>query len=332
MNLTTHYMGFELKNPIVPSASPLTRSFDNIRRMEDAGAAAITMHSLFEEQIEFEAQQFDHFFGYGTESFAEALTYFPKLNEFGVGPEHYLEQVHKAKQAVAIPVIASLNGVSDGGWIDYATKIQQAGADALEVNLYFLPTDPHVACGEVEQIYLDVLTSVKRHVTIPVAMKIGPYFTSLPRMAQALDAGGADALVLFNRFYQPDLNIEELTVDPHLVLSTSDELRLPLRWIAILYSHLGCSLALTTGVHTVEDAIKAVMAGADIANTTSALLHHGIGHITTLVNGFANWMEEHEYDSVDMMKGSLSQRNVAEPAAFERANYMKTLRSYSGLR
>lgn len=331
MNLTTHYMGFELKNPIVPSASPLTRNLDNIRRMEDAGAAAITMHSLFEEQIEFEAQQFDHFFGYGTESFAEALTYFPKLNEFGVGPDAYLELVHRAKQAVAIPVIASLNGVSAGGWIDYASKIQQAGADALEVNLYFLPTDPRVACGAVEQIYLDVLANVKRNVTIPVAMKIGPYFTSLPRMAQALDAGGADALVLFNRFYQPDLNIEELTVEPRLVLSTSDELRLPLRWIAILYSHLSCSLALTTGVHTVEDAVKAVMAGADIATMTSALLHHGIDHITALVEGVTHWMEEHEYDSVDMMKGSLSQRKVAEPAAFERANYMKTLRSYSGL-
>ena len=331
MNLTTHYMGFELKNPIVPSASPLTRSIDNFRHMEDAGAAAITMHSLFEEQIEFEAKQFEHFFGYGTESFAEALTYFPKLNEFGVGPDSYLELVHKAKQAVDIPVIASLNGVSDGGWIDYATKIQQAGADALEVNLYFLPTDPRVACGEVEQIYLDVLADVKRHVTIPVAMKIGPYFSSMPRIAYGLDAAGADALVLFNRFYQPDLDIEELTVGPHLVLSNSDELRLPLRWVAILYGHVACSLALTSGVHTVEDAVKAVMAGADIANTTSALLKHGIGHITTLVDGFARWMEEHEYDSVEMMKGSLSQRNVAEPAAFERANYMKTLRSYQGL-
>lgn len=331
MNLTTHYMGFELKNPIVPSASPLTRSIDNIRRMEDAGAAAITMHSLFEEQIEFEAKQFEYFYGYGTESFAEALTYFPKLDEPGFGPDSYLEQVRKAKQAVDVPVIASLNGVSAGGWIDYATKIQQAGADALEVNLYFLPTDPKVVCGEVEQIYLDVLASVKQHVTIPVAMKIGPYFTALPRMAHALDGAGADALVLFNRFYQPDLDIEELAVTPHLVLSSSEELRLPLRWIAILYSHVNCSLALTTGVHTVEDAVKAVMAGADIANTTSALLQHGIGHITTLVDGFARWMEEHEYDSVEMMKGSLSQRNVAEPAAFERANYMKTLRSYQGL-
>ena len=332
MNLTTHYMGFELKNPIVPSASPLTRNIDNIRRLEDAGAAAITMHSLFEEQIEFEAKQFEYFYGYGTESFAEALTYFPKLDEPGFGPDHYLDMVRKAKQAVDVPVIASLNGISAGGWIDYATKIQQAGADALEVNLYFLPIDPNTACGEVEQIYLDVLTSVKQHVTIPVAMKLGPYFTALPRMAHALDGAGADALVLFNRFYQPDLDIEELAVAPHLVLSSSEELRLPLRWIAILYSHVRCSLALTTGVHTAEDAVKAIMAGADIANTTSALLHHGIGHITTLVDGLARWMEEHEYDSVEMMKGSLSQRNVAEPAAFERANYMKTLQSYRGLR
>jgi len=332
MNLTTHYMGFELKNPIVPSASPLTRNIDNIRRMEDAGAAAITMHSLFEEQIEFEAEQFEHFFGYGTESFAEALTYFPKLNEFGVGPDHYLEMVRKAKEAVDLPVIASLNGISDGGWIDYATKIQQAGADALEINLYFLPTDQNASSGEVEQIYLDVLANVKRHVTIPVAMKLGPYFTSLPRMAHGLDQAGADALVLFNRFYQPDLDIEALAVTPHLVLSSSEELRLPLRWIAILYSHVNCSLALTTGVHRAEDAIKAVMAGADIANTTSALLQYGIGHITTLLNGMVRWMDEHEYDSVDMMKGSLSQRNVAEPAAFERANYMKTLQSYRGLR
>ncbi|HSN75663.1 MAG TPA: dihydroorotate dehydrogenase-like protein [Anaerolineae bacterium] len=331
MNLTTHYMGFTLKNPIVPSASPLTRNIDNIRRMEDAGAAAITLYSLFEEQIEFEAEQFDHFFGYGTDSFAEALSYFPKQGEFPLGPDQYLEHVRQAKQAVDIPVIASLNGVSDGGWIDYATKIQQAGADALEVNLYFLPTDPRIACGEVEQIYLDVLLNVRRHVDIPVAMKIGPYFSAMPRVAHGLDAAGADALVLFNRFYQPDLDIEELTVGPHLVLSTSDELRLPMRWIAILYGHVDCSLALTSGVHTVEDAVKAVMAGADIANTTSALLKHGIGHITTLVDGFARWMEEHEYDSVDMMKGSLSQRNVAEPAAFERANYMRTLQSYKGL-
>ena len=331
MNLNTTYMGLPLKNPIVPSASPLSRSIDNIRRMEDAGAAAITMYSLFEEQIVFESAQLNYFMNYGTDSFAEALTYFPKSSEYNLGPEQYLEHVAMAKAAVDIPVIASLNGVSDGGWIDYATKIQEAGADGIEVNLYFIPTNPNLTCGEVEHIYLDVLSNVKQHVTIPVAMKLSPYFTAMPRIAHALDIAGADALVLFNRFYQPDLDIEELSVGPHLVLSTSDELRLPMRWIAILYSRVQCSLALTTGVHTVEDAVKAVMAGADVANTTSALLHHGIDHITTLVDGFARWMDEHEYESVDQMKGSLSQRNVAEPAAFERANYMKTLQSYKNL-
>lgn len=332
MNLTTHYMGFELKNPIVPAASPLSGKIDNIRRMEDAGAAAITMYSLFEEQIEFEAKQFEHFFGFGTDSFAEALTYFPTISDFHVGPDQYLEHLRRAKAAVDVPVIASLNGISTGGWIDYAAKMQQAGADALEVNLYFLPTDPRVTCGDIEQIYLDVLAEVKRAITIPVAMKIGPYFSSIPHMATKLDAAGADALVLFNRFYQPDLDIEDLSVRPQLVLSESGELRLPLRWIAILYGRLDCSLALTTGIHTAEDVVKAMMAGADIATTASSLLHHGIGHIATLVEGLTRWMDEHEYDSVEMMKGCLSQRNVAEPAAFERANYMKTLQSYTGLR
>lgn len=332
MDLTTTYMGFKLKSPIVPAAGPLSRNLGNIRHMEDAGAAAITLYSLFEEQIEFEAQQLDHFLDYGTYSFAEALSYFPKSFEFARGPEEYLEHIRKAKEAVDIPIIASLNGVSDGGWIDYATKMQQAGADALEVNLYFIPTDEELACGEVENVYLDVLRNVKHHITIPVAMKLSPFFTALPRIAHTLDEAGADALVLFNRFYQPDLDIENLTVGPHLVLSSSEELRLPLRWIAILYGHVACSLALTTGVHSAKDAIKAVMAGADIATTTSALLMYGIDHLTTLTNGFTRWMEEHEYSSVAEMKGSLSQRNVAEPAAFERANYMRTLQSYRGWR
>ncbi len=318
MNLNTTYMGLPLKNPIVPSASPLSKSIDNIRRMEDAGAAAITMYSLFEEQIVFELAQLNYFMNYGTDSFAEALTYFPKSSEYNLGPEQYLEHVAKAKAAVDIPVIASLNGVSDGGWIDYATKIQEAGADGIEVNLYFIPTNPNLTCGEVEHIYLDVLNNVKQHVTIPVAMKLSPYFTAMPRIAHALDIAGADALVLFNRFYQPDLDIEELTVGPHLVLSTSDELRLPMRWIAILYGRITCSLALTTGVHTVEDAVKAVMAGADVANTTSALLHHGIDHITTLVDGFARWMDEHEYEFGRPDEGQ------PEPAQRRRAGRVRT--------
>lgn len=332
MDLTTSYMGLALKNPVVPSASPLSHKIDNIRRMEDAGAAAITLHSLFEEQLEFEAASLSHFLDYGTYSFAEALSYFPEPYQFNLGPNEYLEHIRKAKAAVDVPVIASLNGVSDGGWIDYATQIQQAGADALEINLYFIPTQIAVTSSEVEHVYLDVLNNVKRHVDIPVAMKLSPFFSAMPRMAAMLDDQGADALVLFNRFYQPDLDIEELTVGPHLVLSTSDEMRLPLRWIAILYGRIKASLALTTGVHTPEDVIKAVMAGADIANVCSALLRHGVGHITALLDGVTAWMTEHEYESIDEMKGSLSQRAVPEPAAFERANYMKTLQSYRSLR
>ncbi len=328
MDLSTRYMGFDLKNPIVPSASPLPKDIGNIRKMEDAGAAAITMYSLFEEQIEFEAAQLSHFLDYGAESFAEALSYFPDPYEYNLGPDEYLEHISKAKAAVDIPVIASLNGVSDGGWIDYASKIQQAGADALEINLYFIPTKMDLTCGEVESIYLDVLQNVKQHVTIPVAMKLSPFFSALPRMAHQLDAAGVDALVLFNRFYQPDLDIEALSVGPHLVLSDSDELRLPLRWIALLHGHVNASLALTTGIHTAEDVIKAMMAGANVANVCSALLKNGIGHISTLLEGVTQWMEEHEYESIQEMQGSLSQRSVAEPAAFERANYMKTLQSY----
>ncbi len=332
MDLTTTYMGFKLKHPIVPSASPLTKNVDSIRRLEDAGAPAITLHSLFEEQIEFEAEAQHFFLEYGTQSFAEALTYFPQPGDYPLGPEEYLKLIRQSKEAVAVPIIASLNGVSDGGWIDYATKIQEAGADALEINLYFIPTKADLTCSEVDHVYLDVLNNVKNHVTIPIGMKLSPYFSTMPRIAHALDQAKADALVLFNRFYQPDLDIEELTVAPHLVLSNSNEMRLPLRWVAILYGHVSCSLALNSGVHTPEDVVKAIMAGADIANTTSALLKNGIHHIQSLVDGLTHWMEEHEYASVDEMKGSLSQRKVAEPAAFERANYMKTLQSYRGLR
>jgi dihydroorotate dehydrogenase (fumarate) len=328
MDLTTTYMGFKLKNPIVPSASPLSETIDNIRRMEDAGAAAITLYSLFEEQIEFEAAELSHFLDYGTDSFAEALSYFPEQDDYRLGPDDYLEHIRKAKDAVDIPVIASLNGVSDGGWIDYATYMQEAGADALEVNLYFLPTKTDLACGEVENIYLDVLNNVKQHVSIPVAMKLSPYFSAMPRMAHALDQAGADALVLFNRFYQPDLDLEELTVGPRLVLSNSNEMRLPLRWIAILYGHVNCSLALTSGIHDREDVLKAMMAGANIANVCSSLLKNGTSHITHLIQGMTEWMEEHEYESIKEMQGSLSQQAVAEPAAFERANYMKTLQSF----
>ena len=328
MNLTTNYMGLTLKNPIVPSASPLSKSIGGIREMEDAGAAAITMYSLFEEQIDAQALALHHFLDHGSESFAEALSYFPREKEFNLGPEGYLELIRQAKEAVDVPVIGSLNGVTTGGWVGYAKKIEQAGADALELNVYLLPTRTDLDGSSVEQVYLDVLREVKASINIPVAMKVGPFFSAIPNMAQRLDQAGADGLVLFNRFYQPDFDLEELSVTPNLVLSRSSEMRLPLRWIAILYGHVNASLALTTGVHTAEDALKAIMAGADIANVASLLLERGVGAIGELLQGITAWMDEHEYESVAQMKDSLSQRSCAEPAAFERANYMKVLGSY----
>jgi dihydroorotate dehydrogenase (fumarate) len=328
VDLSTTYMGMTLKSPIVPSASPLSKTIAGIRQLEDAGAAAITLYSLFEEQIQIEALAQHHFLEHGTESFAEALSYFPRAADYNRGPEGYLELITQAKQAVDVPVIASLNGVSTGGWIGYAKMMEEAGADALECNVYLLPTRTDVSSAEVEQVYLDILREVKANVGIPVAMKLGPFFSAIPNMAHRLDEAGADALVLFNRFYQPDFDLEELTVVPNLVLSRSWEMRMPLRWIAILYGKVGCSLALTTGVHTAEDALKAVMAGADVVNVASLLLQEGVGKITALTDGVADWMEANEYESVAQMKGSLSQQKSAEPAAFERANYMKVLGSW----
>jgi len=327
-DLTTTYMGLTLKNPIVPSASPLSKTVAGIRQMEDAGAAAVTMYSLFEEQIEIEALAMHHFLEQGSYSYAEALTYFPSASEYNRGPDGYLELIREAKAAVDIPIIGSLNGVTPGGWTRYARLIEEAGADALELNVYMVTTRTDLAAEAVEQVYLDILKEVKANVTIPVAMKLSPFFSSLPHMVQRLDRAGANGLVLFNRFYQPDFDLEELTVTPHLVLSDSDEMRLPLRWIAILYGRVRASLALSTGIHTPEDVVKAVMAGADIANVASVLLKRGVGAITELVEGVRRWMEEHEYESVAQMKGALSQRKVAEPAAFERANYMKVLGSW----
>jgi dihydroorotate dehydrogenase (fumarate) len=321
-------MGLTLKNPVVPSASPLSKKLSGIRQMEDAGAAAITMYSLFEEQIDIEALAQHNFLEETVFMSAEATSYFPKAADFSRGPDAYLDHIRQAKEAVGIPVIGSLNGVTTGGWTRYAKLIEEAGADALELNVYLIPTRTNLTSDGVENTYLEILREVKAQVKIPVAMKLGSFFSALPNMAARLDRAGADALVLFNRFYQPDLDLEELSVVPHLVLSNSNELRLPLRWIAILYGHVSCSLALTTGVHTPDDAVKAVMAGASIANVASVLLHEGCGKITELVNGFATWMDEHEYDSVDIMKGSLSQQSCPEPAAFERANYMKVLQSY----
>jgi len=328
VDLSTKYMGMALKNPLVPSASPLSSDVDNIKRMEDAGAAAVVLHSLFEEQIEYDAEALAHFLERGTESYAEALTYFPPHDEFRREPDEYVELIREAKEAVDIPIIPSLNGVSLGGWIEYAKRFEEAGADAIELNVYFIPTNFHLMSYDVEDLYVKLLKEVKRHVSIPVAMKLSPYFSAMPNVASMLDAEGADALVLFNRFYQPDIDIEELEVTPNLQLSTPVEMRLPMRWIAILYGHVDCSMALTSGIHSAEDIIKAMMVGADVANVCSVLLKQGIEHIRPLLQGVTTWMEDHEYESIEQMKGSMSHRSVAEPAALERANYMKVLNSY----
>lgn len=329
MDLSTTYLGLKLKNPLVPSSSPLTRSLDNLRRMEDAGAAAVVLYSLFEEQVTLESEMLDHYLTHGTESYVEALSYFPHAPEYQTGPDAYLEHVRKAKEALGIPVIGSLNGVSTGGWINYARKIEQAGADALELNVYYLPTDVNLGSAEVEQIYLDILHDVKTAVSIPVAIKLNPYFSAMANMARRLSDAGADGLVLFNRFYQPDLDPVNLEIVPHLVLSNSNELRLPLRWIAILYGRVSADLALTTGVHTVEDVVKGVMAGASATMMASELLQRGVGRLGEILTDLRRWLEEYEYDSLAQMKGSLSQINCAEPAAFERANYMRVLSSFS---
>jgi dihydroorotate dehydrogenase (fumarate) len=329
MDLTTTYLGMTLKNPIVPSASPLSRSLDNIRRMEDEGAGAVVMYSLFEEQIAYESRRLHHYLDYMAESFAEAKTFFPDLDYYNeVSPDEYLNLVSRAKATVSIPVIASLNGVSSGGWISYAQKIQQAGADALELNIYHIPTDLDQTGAQVEQMYLDVVSAVKQSVTIPVAVKVSPYFSATANMAKRLAEVGADALVLFNRFYQPDFDLQALEVVPHLVLSTSHELRLPLRWVAILYGRVVADLAITTGVHTHEDVLKGLMAGAKVTMMTSELLQNGLHRIREILASLAAWMEEYEYESVRQMQGSMSQQHVADPAAFERANYMKVLESW----
>jgi dihydroorotate dehydrogenase (fumarate) len=331
MELKTKYMGMELKSPVVPSSSPLTHDLDNVKKMEDAGAGAVVCHSLFEEQLTHETGELDHYLSYGTDSYAEATSYFPGQESFQTGPEEYLDLIANMKKAVDIPVIGSLNGVSAGGWVKYAKNIQEAGADALELNIYYIPTNPNITGSEIVNMYTDTLAAVKENVNIPVAMKLSPFFTSMSNVARRLDNAGADALVMFNRFYQPDFDLDNLEVVPNLVLSTSFEMRLPLRWIAILYSHVNASLALTRGVHTHEDVIKGIMAGADVTMIASELLVNGIGRIEELLNGMKAWMEEKEYDSVEMMKGSMSQKSVAEPAAFERANYTKVLHSFKTL-
>lgn len=328
MDLTTSYMGLTLAHPVVPSASPLSQGLDRMRRLEDAGAPAIVMYSLFEEQITAESQMLDHYLTYGVDSYGEALSYFPDMGNYNVGPDEYLDLIANAKKSLSIPIIASLNGVSSGGWIEYARYIEEAGADGLELNIYYVATDPAMSAENVEQMYEDVLTDVKRTVSIPIAVKLGPHFSSFAHMAKRLQRAGADALVLFNRFYQPDFDLETLEVVPNLVLSNPNELRLPLRWAAILYGRIETDIAITSGVAGHLEVLKSVMAGASVAMMTSELLRFGEGRIGEIVAELTRWMEEHEYDSIRQMMGSMSQLNVAEPAAFERANYMKVLQSW----
>lgn len=329
VDLSTKYLGLTLKNPIVASPSPLSEKVAKVVKLEEAGAAAVVMYSLFEEQIIQESLELDHFLTRGTNTYAEALDYFPDLNNYKLAPEAYVEQVRSIKQAVGIPVIGSLNGISTGGWIHYAQKIEDAGADALELNIYYLPTDVDLSASEVEDNYVRLVSDLRNKVKFPIAVKLSPFFTALPHFASRLVEAGADGLVLFNRFYQPDFDLEALEVVPHLVLSNSNELRLPLRWIAILYGKLKADLALTSGVHTAEDAIKALMAGASVAMTTSAVLQQGPSVISKMLTDMEAWMVEHKYDSVSQMQGSMSQGAVGEPAAFERANYMKVLNSFN---
>lgn len=329
LDLSTKYLGLELKNPLVVSASPLSRDLGTVRSLEDCGASAIVLHSLFEEQINLESQQLDKFLSSGTDVSAEALSMFPDMTSYNIGPEGYLEHIRKVKTAVRIPIIASLNGVSAGGWTRYAREMQQAGADALELNIYYLPTDPNLTSAAVEDMYCHLLSQVKATVQIPVAVKLGPYFSAMANMARQLDHFGANALVLFNRFYQPDFDLEALEVVPSLVLSRSNELRLRLHWAAILFGKIKADIAITGGVHTAEDAIKSMMAGARVAMMTSALLEAGPQHLRRVLDDMSDWLERHEYESVRQMQGSMSQQSVPYPAAFERANYMKVLGGYT---
>jgi dihydroorotate dehydrogenase (fumarate) len=329
MDLTTTYLGLKLRTPLVPSAcGPLSNSRGKVRALEDAGASAIVMYSLFEEEILHESQELDHYLTYGSYSYAEALSYFPEPKDYELDPDRYLEHLYRAKRAVGIPVIGSLNGVSTGGWVKFAKAIEQTGADALELNIYYIPTDLDLPGVEIEQMYVNVLEDVKRTVKIPVAIKLGPFFSNMAHMAKRLCKAGANGLVLFNRFYQPDIDLEQLEVVPNVLLSTPQAMRLPLRWIAILYGRLPVSLAATSGIHNAEDVIKMLMAGADVTMLCSTLLKNGLGRMTEIEKEMVQWMEEHEYTSVGQMKGSMSQKSCPHPSAFERANYMKALKSY----
>jgi len=327
-DLKTSYLGFTLANPIVASASPLSESVPRIRQLEDAGVSAIVLPSLFEEQLSLEGQALDSDLSRGSESFPESLSYFPDMTDYNLGPDSYLDLIREAKEAVDVPVIASLNGTTRGGWTLYARLMEEAGASALELNLYALPTDPEETAAQVEKRYVDLVGDVRETVTIPLAVKLTHFFTAFPNLARRLDNAGANALVVFNRFYQPDFDIEALEVVPSLALSHSYELLLRLHWVGIVYGHVKADLAVTGGVHTAGDVLKSMMAGARVAMMTSALLRNGLGHVRVVLDDLARWMEDHEYESIRQMQGSMSRRSAGNPSAFERGNYMKVLSSY----
>ncbi len=327
-DLSTTYLGLKLSSPLVPSASPLSKSIDNIKRLEEAGAAAVVLYSLFEEQINHESHALDHFLTHGTDSFAEALSHFPEASAYHLAPDKYVDHVRKVKEAVDIPIIGSLNGISNGGWIKYAKRIEEAGADALELNIYYVPTDLFLPSHEIELAYYDLVRNVKQMVNIPVAVKLSPYFTNMAHTARRLTEAGANALVLFNRFYQPDIDLETLEVVPRATLSSPQApqaLRLPLTWIGILHGRIQADLALTSGVHSAEDALKGLLVGANVVMLASELIKNGVGRIAEIRAGMEQWLEEHEYESVSQMRGSMSQKSVASPAAFERAHYMRAI-------
>jgi dihydroorotate dehydrogenase (fumarate) len=329
VDLSTNYAGLTLKNPLVVSSSPLCKEIGHLRRMEDAGAAAIVLHSLFEEQINIESNEIDKYLWSSAEVSAEATNYYPNLENFGIGPDAYLEHIRKAKEAVSVPIFASLNGVSEGGWVRYAKLMEEAGADGIELNIYFLATDGREDSAAVEDQYVHLVQALRVQTKVPLTVKIGPYFSSMTNFAQRLDAAGANALVIFNRFYQPDFNLSTLEVVPDLELSNSSELTLRLHWAAVLFSRIKADIAITGGVHSPADVIKSMMAGARVAMTTSALIENGIDVMRSMLSGVEGWMDKNLYQSIRQMQGSMSQEKVSNPAAFNRANYMKVLSSYA---
>ncbi|MBK7319257.1 MAG: dihydroorotate dehydrogenase-like protein [Anaerolineales bacterium] len=331
IDLSTTYLGLKLKNPLVASASPLSKKLDSAKKLEEAGISAIVMYSLFEEQIIHESLELDHYLTRGTDSFAEAMSYLPNNGTYSIGPEKYLSQVTSLKKNLSIPVIGSLNGVSKGGWTRSAKQIQDAGADALELNLYYIPTDTNLTAQELENAQVELVAEVKSVISIPLAVKLSPYITALPNFARRIVEAGANGLVLFNRFYQPDFDLNELEIVHNLDLSTSADLRLPLRWISILHGKVNADFALTSGVHTASDVLKSMMSGAKVAMMASNLLHNGEKVIPSMLSELEAWMKEREYVSIEQMQGSMSQKSVKEPAAFERANYMKVLTSFRDL-